>query len=151
MRWFGLETIELMWDAKLKLLLMITPRSRVDWRVLNKTPFNSKFSLGFETGLPVISKLPLLLAEIFNCHVLHHSTRESRALCISVLSHDLSHTSNVLRSSANNLECTFLSKTSGRSLINRRKRKGPKTLPCGTPLITSRERVTNTNCLLMVS
>ena len=69
------------------------------------------------------------------CHILSHSCKASRSFWSSVESASKLISLYKSPSSANNR--VFDVVTSGKSLMNARKRSGPRTVPCGTPKRTS--------------
>ena len=126
------------WSLKLKLESIITPISFVELKIAKGVSFiKSSFLTSGECD-PQMSRLPHLLTDKPSCHFLHYAHSWSSANWNSAREDALLALLYSFKSSEKSLSLNVWSKTPGRSFIKRRKRKGPSTLPCGTPLVTFR-------------
>ena len=88
------------------------------------------------------------------CHVDSHCSRASRSCCNWMQSSCVFMGRKIKLSSANSLVEEPAEMDSGRSLIYSKKRRGPRTVPCGTPEETGTESEeapsSTTRCVLLV-
>ena len=127
----------LIWSVRFNSLSVTTPRyfALRTWGIF--TPSISIFNEYKEVFLPDINitwHLSILTERLF---ILNHFTDSSTLFCnnVSTSAMDVPFTCTIL-SSANILHVAF-ERHEGKSLLNNRNNKGPRTDPCGTPVFIS--------------
>ena len=126
-------TMEPICSEKLNLLSTVIPKSLQEFAkgiVLDEI---LKEKSGF---FPPIVKIEHLLNATESCHSLDHCSNESRPSCSKLKSELWATFTNNFRSSANKKGLHLGSIEDTMSLMKIVKSKGPRTLPCGTPLLT---------------
>ena len=128
-------TISWIWLLNLRLGSIITPKS-VILSEFDMTTLFRLYDIGMEREPS--SKIWHLEYDIPSCHVVAQKLMWSRWIWNCELG-SVDNSVYNFKSSANILILVLLEKKSAISFINKLNKSGPKTLPWGTPLVTSHE------------